>query len=274
MQSLIPFDFESKSVRTILRDGDPWFVATDICRILGLGNVAMAIRRLDPDEKGVNRIDTLRGPQKLTIVNESGLYTLIMRSDKPAARRFRKWVTSEVLPALRRTGRYAVTAPEPRRELTKAMRRAINMRAQTFARHAFEAIRADLAAQAAGVLSAGGRVHVTDLAPSALPGRGAAVAGLIEHSSAEKSLHGLWRGLEAARTAETAAESDFECDHYGAEAWRIEREIVDSRPSAPTDTLIQARVLRDILARGDKTTDGREADLANRVVGSLERMIN
>ena len=207
------------------------------------------------------------------VVNESGLYTLIMRSDKPAARRFRKWVTSEVLPALRRTGRYAVAAPEPRRELTEAMRRAINMRAQTFARHAFEAIRADLTAQAAAILTAGGRVHVTDLSPSALLGRDKAV-GLIEHGSGDELLHGLWRRLEVARAVETAAESDFECDHYGAEAWRIEREIVDSRPSAPTDALIQARVLRDILARGDKTTDGREADLANRVVGSLERMIN
>lgn len=79
--------------------GAPWFVAKDVCAALEIENSRNATARLDADEKGVRQMDTLKGKQKLTIVSESGLYALILRSDKPAAKKFRKWVTSEVLPA-------------------------------------------------------------------------------------------------------------------------------------------------------------------------------
>lgn len=106
MNEIQIFNYNSSEVRTIQKDGEPWFVLKDVCSILGIGNSRMAADRLDPDEKGVSQIDTLGGKQATTIINESGLYNVILRSDKPEAKPFRKWVTSEVLPAIRKTGMY------------------------------------------------------------------------------------------------------------------------------------------------------------------------
>lgn len=88
-------------------DGTPWFVAQDVCRALELGNTRMAVDRLDDDEKGVSRIDTPGGPQDMTTVSEAGLYVLVLGSRKPEARAFKRWVTHEVLPDIRRHGMYA-----------------------------------------------------------------------------------------------------------------------------------------------------------------------
>jgi prophage antirepressor-like protein len=104
---ITPFLFEGETiVRIIDRDGQPWFVAADVCRALGLTNPTETVRGLDDDEKGLSITETLGGHQELVIVSESGLYTLIMRSRKPEAHRFRKWVTSVVLPTIRQTGAY------------------------------------------------------------------------------------------------------------------------------------------------------------------------
>ena len=103
------FEFEGHGVRMAIRDDEPWFVLSDICRVLEIRNPRDAAARLDDDEKGVGNTDTLGGPQEVTIVNESGLYSLILTSRKPAAKRFKKWVTAEVLPTLRRTGAYVMT---------------------------------------------------------------------------------------------------------------------------------------------------------------------
>ncbi len=100
------FDFEQKQVRSILHEGQPWFVAKDVCDVLELSDVSMSVSRLDDDEKGTSKVCTPGGSQAMTIINESGAYALILRSNKPQARRMRKWLTSEVLPALHRTGRY------------------------------------------------------------------------------------------------------------------------------------------------------------------------
>lgn len=100
------FDF-----RIIDRDGEPWFVLADVCRALEIANAADAARRLDDDEKGIVITDTLGGPQKLAIINESGLYSLILTSRKEGAKRFKKWVTSEVLPSIRKTGSYGKKVP-------------------------------------------------------------------------------------------------------------------------------------------------------------------
>lgn len=96
------------SVRSMLIDGEPWFVLRDVCDILGLPDAHKVASRLDDDEKGRNQIPTPGGKQRMTVINESGLYSVILRSDKPQAKPFRKWVTSEVLPAIRKTGQYAV----------------------------------------------------------------------------------------------------------------------------------------------------------------------
>ena len=102
------FRFSSQAVRVIVRDDEPWFVANDVCAALGLDNSRMATDRLDDDEKGVTSIDTLGGEQAMTVISESGLYSLVLASRKPEAKPFKKWVTSEVLPAIRKSGRYEV----------------------------------------------------------------------------------------------------------------------------------------------------------------------
>lgn len=105
------FDFNELPVRVVVRDGEPWFVAADVCRVLEIVNNRHATKALDEDEKNLVTYDTLGGPQSLTVVSESGLYSLIFRSRKADARAFRKWVSAEVLPSVRRTGHYAFGAP-------------------------------------------------------------------------------------------------------------------------------------------------------------------
>jgi prophage antirepressor-like protein len=113
------FDYEGSDVRTIIRDGEPWFVAADVCAVLGIGNSRMATDRLDDDEKdGVSITDTIGRSQTVTAINESGIYSLIMTSRKPEAKVFKKWVTSEVLPAIRRTGAYSTQQKPPTTYLT------------------------------------------------------------------------------------------------------------------------------------------------------------
>ncbi len=99
------------SLRSIEKEGEPWFVAKDVCDELDLGNVSKAVGRLDEDEHGVVSTDTMDSDGRkvlmdMKIINESGLYSLIMTSRKPESKRFKKWVTSEVLPQIRKTGRY------------------------------------------------------------------------------------------------------------------------------------------------------------------------
>lgn len=112
MGQVIPFQFDNMPVRAVIDEsGRPWFVAADVCEALGVVNHRDAVAKLDEDEKGVALTDTLGGKQQVVTVNESGLYTLVLRcrdavNPGTAPHRFRKWVTSEVLPALRKTGTY------------------------------------------------------------------------------------------------------------------------------------------------------------------------
>ena len=108
MSNIRIFNYNSVEVRTIQSDGEPWFVLRDVCNVLGLGTPARVAERLDPDEVSQTHItDSMGRQQETTIINESGLYNVILRSDKPEAKPFRKWVTSEVLPTIRRHGMYA-----------------------------------------------------------------------------------------------------------------------------------------------------------------------
>jgi len=109
--SLQIFKYNDNDVRTIQIDGEPWWVLRDICDVLGLTTPARVAERLDGDEVSLTHItDSLGRQQQTAIVNESGLYNVIIRSDKPEARNFRRWITHEVLPSIRRTGAY-LTAP-------------------------------------------------------------------------------------------------------------------------------------------------------------------
>ncbi|WP_025860088.1 phage antirepressor KilAC domain-containing protein [Acetobacter papayae] len=106
----LAFDFEGHAVRTINRNGITWWVLADVCAVLEISKYRDTATRLDDDERGAVLVDTLGGPQEMTAINESGLYSLILTSRKAAAKRFKKWVTAEVLPALRRTGTYSIGA--------------------------------------------------------------------------------------------------------------------------------------------------------------------
>lgn len=97
---------EFGAVRAVTLEGEPWFVAADVCRALGLGNSSKAVMPLDDDEKGITNSNTLGGEQKMVIVSEPGLYSLIVRSRKPEAKAFKRWITHEVIPSIRKTGGY------------------------------------------------------------------------------------------------------------------------------------------------------------------------
>lgn len=108
---ITPFVFEDALVRVQMDENDnPWFVAKDVCNVLEISNHNDAVNSLDEDEKGVATTDPLSigGKQSMRTISESGLYSLVFRSRKPEAKRFRKWVTSDVLPTLRRTGSYTM----------------------------------------------------------------------------------------------------------------------------------------------------------------------
>ncbi|NCD25746.1 MAG: hypothetical protein EOL86_09170 [Deltaproteobacteria bacterium] len=129
--SVVQFYFESHEVRALTIDGNPWFVAKDVCEYFGDTNYRRSVSRLDDDEKGVSQIGTQGGGQQMTIVNESGLYSLLfwMQPDKATGKlpqdeidrrkalikKFRKWVTAEVLPTIRKTGSYTIPGNGGRR---------------------------------------------------------------------------------------------------------------------------------------------------------------
>lgn len=118
--NLQTWSYENSEIRTIEKDGEPWWVLSDVCKVLELTTPARVAGRLEDDEKGVSLIHTLGGKQNVTVINESGLYSVILRSDKPQAKPFRRWVTSEVLPSIRKHGAYmtdqtleqALTSPD------------------------------------------------------------------------------------------------------------------------------------------------------------------
>ncbi len=100
---------EFGKVRTLEIDNEPWFVGKDVAEILGYSQPSVAIfKRVDSDDKGVSKMETPGGEQSVVIINESGLYSLILSSKIPTAKRFKRWVTSEVLPTIRKTGSYSV----------------------------------------------------------------------------------------------------------------------------------------------------------------------
>jgi prophage antirepressor-like protein len=112
MSALEVFQYTDRQVRTVAVDGEVWFVLADICGVLGIANAGNVAARLD--EADIRQTDIRSGGQNrsVTIVSESGMYEVVIRSDKPEARQFRLWVTHEVVPSIRRTGAYAVETPE------------------------------------------------------------------------------------------------------------------------------------------------------------------
>ena len=104
------FLFNDQQVRTVVRDGEPWFVGKDVADILGYSDTAQAVRKhIDDEDKGVVEMTTPGGKQNMVVINESGLYSLILSSKLPTAKAFKRWVTSEVLPTIRKHGAYMDT---------------------------------------------------------------------------------------------------------------------------------------------------------------------
>ena len=105
------FHYVNEPIRVVDRDGEPWFVAKDVCNVLGLTRMQDSVRYLDEDETGECLVGTSSGNQRMTVVSEPGLYSLILKSRKPEAKAFKRWVTHEVLPQIRKTGQYTPTLP-------------------------------------------------------------------------------------------------------------------------------------------------------------------
>lgn len=152
--SMATFQFEGHGIRMVPRDGQPWFVAADVCGVLELDPTS--IRKLDDDEKGLHSMQTLGGQQSVTVVSESGMYALVLRcrdamTPGTVPHRFRKWVTSEVLPSIRATGGYAKPAePAPTyAHLDAATRRAVNLCAHEQTQRLFHRYQAALGTVAA-----------------------------------------------------------------------------------------------------------------------------
>ena len=110
MNELQVFNYNSSEVRTVMRDGEPWFCLVDVCRVLDLSSPHKVAERLDRDELTGIKVRSGGQTREMTFINESGLYSVILRSDKPEAKKFTRWVTHEVLPTIRRTGGYGSQA--------------------------------------------------------------------------------------------------------------------------------------------------------------------
>ena len=145
MNELKILKYGENNVRTIQQNGEPWFVLKDVCEVLGIVDHKVTARRLDEDEVcQTPLIDSIGRQQDTTAINESGLYNVILRSDKPEAKPFRKWVTSEVLPSIRKHGMYATddlinnpdiaiaafTALKEEREREKQLQQSLNIKNQ------------------------------------------------------------------------------------------------------------------------------------------------
>lgn len=111
------FNYNGQSIRTVLRNGEPWFVLKDVCDVLDLAHRTVRQRLSDDVCSTYSIPDSLGRPQETTIINEDGLYDVILESRKPEAKQFRKWITSEVIPSIRKTGAYSLQAPKSQAEL-------------------------------------------------------------------------------------------------------------------------------------------------------------
>jgi anti-repressor protein len=110
MSDIQVFNFKAFPVRTVIKDGEPWFVAADVCNVLGIGKYRDAVSRLSDSQRGSVVVDTLGGKQEMSAVNEAGVYKLAFTSRKPEAEAFTDWVASDVLPSIRKHGMYATLA--------------------------------------------------------------------------------------------------------------------------------------------------------------------
>ncbi len=127
---------QGSTLRTVIKGGEPWFVASDVCQILDIGNASLAVNGradredggIDPDDRGIATVNTHSGEQQMLIVSEFGFYSLVFKSRKPEAKKFKRWVTHEVIPTIRKTGSYtAAPAFQVPQTLSEALRLAADL---------------------------------------------------------------------------------------------------------------------------------------------------
>lgn len=217
------FPATGAQIRTILIDGAPWFVGRDACAMLGISNASDALSRLDATEKGVAETDTLGGRQSVTVISEAGLYRLIMRSNRPDAVRIQMWIAHDVLPAIRRTGRYEVAPAAPAFPVPQSFADALELaarQARQIESQAAELEQARPAAHAWNVLaSADGDLSVSDAAktlsrdPAIKVGRDRLFTILNEFGwTYRQRSDGRWRPMQTA--IERGRLSEIPKSHY------------------------------------------------------------
>jgi len=109
MNQLQVFNFKNREVRMVIINNEPWFVAKDVCDVLELTDASKTVSRLDEDEKLIRKLFVSGQNRDVTVINESGLYSLVLTSNKPEAKEFKRWITHDVIPAIRKTGTYSIT---------------------------------------------------------------------------------------------------------------------------------------------------------------------
>ncbi len=243
MNDLQIFNYESNEVRTIMRDGEPWFVLKDVCRVLGISDHKVVSRRLDKDEVcQTPLIDTLGRQQETTVINESGLYTVILRSDKPEAKPFRKWVTSEVLPAIRKTGTYSTNALPDGAKAALAEAKLNNSRARL----------------ASAWMKIAKENPVPEYKSICAHYASAALAGRIvlplpeaaEHTYSATEVGELLGGLSAKKVGMLANEHKLKSPEYGMEVWDKSRHSAKQVPAWRYNEKAVEK-LREIMREGD-----------------------
>ena len=129
MEHLVKFNYENSVIRTLSENGEIWFAGVDICRILECTNSYIAIKKLDIDEKKLNLLPTGSGRKRKTwTISESGLFSLILTSNKPIAKTFKRWITHEVLPSIRKSGKYTPDETVKNLEALKNINKEILLR--------------------------------------------------------------------------------------------------------------------------------------------------
>lgn len=241
MNELQVFNYESNEVRTIMWNGEPWFCLVDVCRVLDLSNPRSVADRLDKDER--RKFDLPRQGETW-FINESGLYNVILRSDKPEAKPFRKWVTGTVLPAIRKTGAYSTgkTLPDNAAKTALAEAKLNNSRARL----------------ASAWMKIARENPVPEYKSICAHYASAALAGRIvlplpeaaEHTYSATEVGELLGGLSAKKVGMLANEHKLKSPEYGVEVWDKSRYSTKQVPAWRYNEKAVEK-LREIMREGD-----------------------
>lgn len=218
MGELTLFTYQSHQVRTVLVDGEPWFVAADVARILGYRDAFNMARRLDKEDRGTRLVSTPSGDQEMTVISEAGLYVAILGSQVPGAREFKRWITHEVIPTIRRTGRYESGPTKPMTELEMAQRYLAALRREQQLKAELEAAAPkahswDVLASGTGDYSVADAAKVLSRDPALKLGRDRLFTILAEHGwTYRQRADQRWRPYQAA--VDAARLSELPASHY------------------------------------------------------------